>query len=161
MCRHQGDRAGPPCVFAPSSARSCAARASECDRDARRSARPSARRRTGGRRADASRGNDPGSSSAQAEFIEKPQPPDRVHDYPVTIPQGGIFALGTASHAYLELDSPTREGAPALVRVVASLREPRTTMGGGSTSWQVFAPSYGPASYPMTLQPTSKASIAT
>jgi len=48
----------------------------------------------------------------------------------VTIPQGGIFALGTASHAYLELDSPTREGAPALVRAVASLREPRTTMGG-------------------------------
>ena len=45
-------------------------------------------------------------------------------------PQGGIFALGTASHTYLELDA--RAGTPALdfVRAVASLREPRTTMGG-------------------------------
>jgi putative iron-dependent peroxidase len=43
-------------------------------------------------------------------------------------PQTGIFALGTASHAYLELDA-TGDGA-ALVTAVASLREPRTTMGG-------------------------------
>ena len=43
-------------------------------------------------------------------------------------PQTGIFALGTASHAYLELDA-TEDGA-ALVAAVASLREPRTTMGG-------------------------------
>src|SRR5215468_4093102 len=43
-------------------------------------------------------------------------------------PQTGIFALGTASHAYLELDA-TGDGA-ALVAAVASLREPRTTMGG-------------------------------
>lgn len=43
-------------------------------------------------------------------------------------PQPGIFALGTASHAYLELDA-TGETAP-LVAAVASLREPRTTMGG-------------------------------
>jgi porphyrinogen peroxidase len=43
-------------------------------------------------------------------------------------PQTGIFALGTASHAYLELDAA---GDPAaLVTAVASLREPRTTMGG-------------------------------
>lgn len=43
-------------------------------------------------------------------------------------PQTGIFALGTASHAYLELDAT---GDPAaLVPAVASLREPRTTMGG-------------------------------
>jgi putative iron-dependent peroxidase len=48
----------------------------------------------------------------------------------VTIPQGGIFALGTASHAYLELDSSAPEVGPNLVRAVASLREPRTTMGG-------------------------------
>ena len=48
----------------------------------------------------------------------------------MTIPQGGIFALGTASHAYLELDALTREAGPDLVRSVASLREPRTTMGG-------------------------------
>jgi putative iron-dependent peroxidase len=43
-------------------------------------------------------------------------------------PQTGIFALGTASHAYLELDA-TGDTA-ALVTAVASLREPRTTMGG-------------------------------
>ena len=42
-------------------------------------------------------------------------------------PQGGIFALGTASHAYLEFDG--RDG-PGLVAAVAALREPRTTMGG-------------------------------
>jgi porphyrinogen peroxidase len=47
----------------------------------------------------------------------------------VTTPQGGIFALGTASHAYLEFDAvPGR--ALELVRAVAALREPRTTMGG-------------------------------
>jgi porphyrinogen peroxidase len=45
-------------------------------------------------------------------------------------PQAGMFALGTASHAYLELDlEPGRDGAE-LVRHLASLREPRTTMGG-------------------------------
>src|SRR5246127_3374967 len=42
-------------------------------------------------------------------------------------PQGGIFALGPASHAYLEFDG--RDG-PGLVAAVAALREPRTTMGG-------------------------------
>ena len=42
-------------------------------------------------------------------------------------PQAGIFALGTASHAYLELDG---RGADGLVPAIASLREPRTTMGG-------------------------------
>lgn len=44
-------------------------------------------------------------------------------------PQSGIFALGTAAHAYLEFDA-TREGAADIARAVASLREPRTTMGG-------------------------------
>ncbi|HEY7666751.1 MAG TPA: Dyp-type peroxidase [Actinomycetota bacterium] len=43
-------------------------------------------------------------------------------------PQGGIFALGTSSHAYLEFDA--RASGPDLVRAVAGLREPRTTMGG-------------------------------
>jgi porphyrinogen peroxidase len=43
-------------------------------------------------------------------------------------PQSGIFALGTNSHAYLELDGAV--GAEQLVRAIASLREPRTTMGG-------------------------------
>jgi putative iron-dependent peroxidase len=47
----------------------------------------------------------------------------------VNTPQGGIFALGTASHAYLEFDAAgTASGE--LVRRIASLREPRTTMGG-------------------------------
>ena len=45
-------------------------------------------------------------------------------------PQSGIFALGTASHAYLELDALEPEATRELVAVVASLREPRTTMGG-------------------------------
>ena len=44
--------------------------------------------------------------------------------------QGGIFALGTASHAYLEFDGAAGSDGAALVRAVASLREPRTTMGG-------------------------------
>jgi porphyrinogen peroxidase len=49
---------------------------------------------------------------------------------PMANPQTGIFALGTASHAYLEFDlvAPTR--AVTAVTLVASLREPRTTIGG-------------------------------
>jgi putative iron-dependent peroxidase len=53
-----------------------------------------------------------------------------VHDPAVSAPQSGIFALGTASHAYLELDAVRRGAAHELVAAVASLREPRTTMGG-------------------------------
>lgn len=45
-------------------------------------------------------------------------------------PQTGIFALGTMSHAYLELDVRAGADAGELVRLVASLREPRTTIGG-------------------------------
>jgi porphyrinogen peroxidase len=48
----------------------------------------------------------------------------------VSTPQGGIFALGTASHAYLEFDARAGEEGLALVEAVCSLREPRTTMGG-------------------------------
>jgi porphyrinogen peroxidase len=48
----------------------------------------------------------------------------------VSTPQSGIFALGTASHAYLELDALRPWTASDLVRKLASLREPRTTMGG-------------------------------
>jgi putative iron-dependent peroxidase len=47
----------------------------------------------------------------------------------MSTPQGGIFALGTASHAYLEFDSSTPHGGRALVAAISSLREPRTTMG--------------------------------
>lgn len=45
-------------------------------------------------------------------------------------PQAGIFALGTASHTYLEFDISGGVAASKLVAEVASLREPRTTMGG-------------------------------
>lgn len=45
-------------------------------------------------------------------------------------PQTGIFALGTASHAYLELDLTASAQPRAAVQRVAALREPRTTIGG-------------------------------
>jgi putative iron-dependent peroxidase len=45
-------------------------------------------------------------------------------------PQSGIYALGTASHAYLELDAVTARTGKELVAAVSALREPRTTMGG-------------------------------
>jgi porphyrinogen peroxidase len=45
-------------------------------------------------------------------------------------PQSGIFALGTASHAYLEFDSAGERTRQELVGALASLREPRTTIGG-------------------------------
>ena len=45
-------------------------------------------------------------------------------------PQTGIFALGTASHAYLELNARSGAASAELVASVSSLREPRTTMGG-------------------------------
>jgi porphyrinogen peroxidase len=45
-------------------------------------------------------------------------------------PQPGIFALGTASHAYLEFDATDATLRTELVETIASMREPRTTMGG-------------------------------
>jgi putative iron-dependent peroxidase len=48
----------------------------------------------------------------------------------VSTPQGGIFALGTASHAYLEFDVLAGRKGRDLVAAISSLREPRTTMGG-------------------------------
>ena len=70
---------------------------------------------------------------------------------PRNAPQAGIFALGTASHAYLEVDlEPGGDGA-ALVAELASLREPRTTMGGVNLVvgfrpelWESAAPGQGP-----------------
>ena len=66
-------------------------------------------------------------------------------------PQGGIFALGTASHAYLEFDATSGREQELLV-AVASLREPRTTMGGVNLVagfrpelWQAAAPGDAPA----------------
>ena len=67
-------------------------------------------------------------------------------------PQSGIFALGTASHAYLEFD--VRDGGRGgdLVGAVAALREPRTTMGGVNLVagfrpdlWRAAAPDDCPA----------------
>ena len=65
-------------------------------------------------------------------------------------PQTGIFALGTASHSYLELDATG--DAAALIAAVASLREPRTTMGGVNLvagfrpeSWRELRPEDTPA----------------
>jgi putative iron-dependent peroxidase len=70
----------------------------------------------------------------------------------VSIPQSGIFALGTASHAYLELDGRDRAAAPGLVSALASLREPRTTMGGVNLVvgfrpelWRELVPNDAPA----------------
>ncbi len=67
-------------------------------------------------------------------------------------PQGGIFALGTSSHAYLEFDAAQADDGPALVRAVSSLREPRTTMGGVNLVvgfrpelWRAVAPDDAPA----------------
>ena len=46
------------------------------------------------------------------------------------IPQTGIFALGTSSHAYLEFELLPGVEPAAAVAGAASLREPRTTIGG-------------------------------
>jgi porphyrinogen peroxidase len=45
-------------------------------------------------------------------------------------PQAGIFALGTASHAYLEFDVFNRQKGRDLVAAISAVREPRTTIGG-------------------------------
>ena len=67
-------------------------------------------------------------------------------------PQSGIFALGTSSHAYLELDGSAGRAAREVVAAVASLREPRTTMGGVNLVagfrpelWREVAPGDAPA----------------
>jgi porphyrinogen peroxidase len=49
---------------------------------------------------------------------------------PFNTPQGGIFALGTVSHSYLEFDVVSGRNGRELLAAIASLREPRTTMGG-------------------------------
>jgi putative iron-dependent peroxidase len=62
-------------------------------------------------------------------------------------PQTGIFALGTASHAYLEFDLAPGMDAARAVALVAGLREPRTTIGGVNivvgfrpSMWAAIAP---------------------
>src|SRR5438552_4807150 len=70
----------------------------------------------------------------------------------MTTPQGGIFALGTASHAYLEFDVAGGGDGGRLVAAISSLREPRTTMGGVNLVvgfrpelWRKAAPEGAPA----------------
>ncbi|MCW2847548.1 MAG: Dyp-type peroxidase family [Marmoricola sp.] len=48
----------------------------------------------------------------------------------MTLPQTGIFALGTLAHSYLELKVRESTDAADLIKAVADLSEPRTTMGG-------------------------------
>jgi porphyrinogen peroxidase len=67
-------------------------------------------------------------------------------------PQSGIFALGTASHTYLEFDLLPGSDGGDFVRAAASLREPRTTMGGVNLVvgfrpelWRATAPDQAPA----------------
>ena len=69
----------------------------------------------------------------------------------VALPQTGIFALGTDSHAYLEFD--VRDGADSAMAVeqAAVLREPRTTIGGVNLVsgfrpelWRAVAPDADP-----------------
>ncbi len=66
--------------------------------------------------------------------------------------QVGIFALGTASHAYLEFDVAGGRKGLDLVAAISSLREPRTTMGGVNLVagfrpelWREAAPDEAPA----------------
>jgi putative iron-dependent peroxidase len=70
----------------------------------------------------------------------------------VASPQTGIFALGTAAHAYLEFDLLPAADGLAVVVSVARLREPRTTIGGVNLVagfrpelWAAVAPDAAPA----------------
>lgn len=67
-------------------------------------------------------------------------------------PQAGIFALGTASHAYLEFDLLDQQKGEELVTAISALREPRTTIGGVNLVvgfrpelWNKVAPDHAPA----------------
>jgi putative iron-dependent peroxidase len=67
-------------------------------------------------------------------------------------PQVGIFALGTASHSYLEFDLLPGADARELAAKASSLREPRTTVGGVNLVvgfrpelWRAWAPGDAPA----------------
>jgi porphyrinogen peroxidase len=68
------------------------------------------------------------------------------------LPQAGIFALGTTSHAYLEFDVSAGRKRADLVAAISALREPRTTMGGVNLVagfrpelWREAAPGDAPA----------------
>jgi putative iron-dependent peroxidase len=66
--------------------------------------------------------------------------------------QAGIFALGTASHEYLEFDVLDQRFGEKLVAAISALREPRTTIGGINLVagfrpelWSKVAPDHAPA----------------
>jgi putative iron-dependent peroxidase len=66
--------------------------------------------------------------------------------------QAGIFALGTASHAYLEFDVLDRQKRAELVAAISAVREPRTTIGGVNLVvgfrpelWNEVSPDHAPA----------------
>lgn len=68
-------------------------------------------------------------------------------------PQSGIFAVGASAHCFLELDAREGTTALALVRAVADLEEPHTTVGGVNlvvglrpTVWADVAPRETPTS---------------
>jgi deferrochelatase/peroxidase EfeB len=70
----------------------------------------------------------------------------------MSTPQSGIFALGTASHAYLEFDASGAGREHEFVAAISFLREPRTTMGGVNLVtgfrpelWRAVAPADMPA----------------
>src|SRR5947209_16377133 len=66
--------------------------------------------------------------------------------------QPGIFALGTPEHCYLELDLAPGAAPVDLVRALAGLTEPLSTVGGVNcvvgvrpSLWRTVAPSDTPA----------------
>jgi len=68
------------------------------------------------------------------------------------MPQPGIFAIGTDSHAYLEFDLLPDVDQSSAVALAAGLREPRTTIGGVNLVtgfrpelWAAVAPDAAPA----------------
>jgi putative iron-dependent peroxidase len=70
----------------------------------------------------------------------------------VSAPQTGIFALGTSSHAWLEFDVLPSTAPADAVALIASLREPRTTLEGVNLVvgfrpeiWAAIAPDAAPA----------------
>ena len=70
-------------------------------------------------------------------------------------PQTGIFALGTASHAWLEFDLAACRRSRRPSSPVAGLREPRTTIGGVNLVagfrpelWAAVAPDAAPSGLP-------------
>ena len=71
----------------------------------------------------------------------------------VSTPQSGIFALGTAAHAYLEFDISGGESRRQFVAQISSLREPRTTMGGVNLV-AGFRPELWQEAVPEDAQPT-------